>query len=166
MNDAGGRFRSPAAHVTSPPVGVRQLLVLTVALSAPAVPARAASAASAARAASAASGGDSVFGGVTSRVTVNKTGGESSSVFVSTRPAVSRDGRFVAFSAGARDLAPGGDPRFGGIYVRDRLAGRTFVASVAENGAFPSTAATSQPCHLGERALRRIRQLRAQPRSW
>lgn len=106
---------------------VRRLLGLTVALSAAAVPA------------SAATGGDSVFGAVTSRVTVNAAGEESRSVFVASRPAVSRDGRFVVFDAGARDLVPGGDPRFGGVYVRDRLAGRTFVASVSNEGQVPTT---------------------------
>lgn len=86
-----------------------------------------------------------VFGETTSRVTVSVTGAESRDVFVSGGPAISRHGRFVAFSASATDLVPGAEPKYGGIYVRDRLAGRTFVASVSGSGAFPSSPGTYEP---------------------
>jgi Tol biopolymer transport system component len=40
-------------------------------------------------------------------------------------PAISGDGRFVAFWSDATNLAPGDSNRYGGVFVRDRQSGRT-----------------------------------------
>jgi Tol biopolymer transport system component len=50
-------------------------------------------------------------------------------------PAISADGRFVAFASSANNLVPGYE---GGIFVRDRQAGKTELVSVAANGALAS----------------------------
>ena len=49
-------------------------------------------------------------------------------------PAISADGRYVAFSSDARDLAPGVDRFDVQVYVRDRVAGTTTLASVNADG--------------------------------
>ena len=50
-------------------------------------------------------------------------------------PAISADGRHVAFTSDARDLAPGVDNTNAQIYVRDRTAGATALVSVSNAGA-------------------------------
>lgn len=49
-------------------------------------------------------------------------------------PAISADGRFVAFTSDARDLVPGVDRFDVQVYVRDRAAGTTTLASVNADG--------------------------------
>jgi len=49
-------------------------------------------------------------------------------------PAISADGRYVAFTSDARDLVPGVDRFDVQVYVRDRVAGTTTLASVDADG--------------------------------
>jgi Tol biopolymer transport system component len=56
----------------------------------------------------------------------------------STNPAISADGRFVAFESAASNLVSGPPPGSPAVYRRDRVARTTALASVAESGApFP-----------------------------
>ena len=71
----------------------------------------------------------------TSRVSVASDGGQGDlGSRGSEAPAISADGRYVAFASDARDLAPGVDRFDAQIYVRDRNAGTTTLASVNANG--------------------------------
>ena len=68
----------------------------------------------------------------TELVTLDRNGGLPNGS--SDSPALSADGRFVAFSSHATDLVPGpGTPRRH-VYVRDRLAAMTERVSVAQDG--------------------------------
>jgi hypothetical protein len=72
--------------------------------------------------------------GVTERVSVasDDTEGNGESGFLSP-PAISADGRFVAFDSVANNLLPGGNLEFN-IFVHDRLTGSTEVVSVSRQG--------------------------------
>ena len=64
----------------------------------------------------------------TSRVSVSTAGAESDGAIH--EPAISSDGRYVAFRAQATTLAAGTDGRGYQVYVHDRVTGSTTVASV------------------------------------
>jgi Tol biopolymer transport system component len=49
-------------------------------------------------------------------------------------PSISADGGYVAFSSNARDLVPGDDFNDYDVFVRDRVAGTTRMASVTSTG--------------------------------
>lgn len=49
-----------------------------------------------------------------------------------TTPSISGDGRYVAFYSRAKNLAVGVDGEFDKIYVRDRVGGTTWIASVVD----------------------------------
>src|SRR5215216_1807303 len=72
--------------------------------------------------------------GVTERVSVDSAGneGNDSSGFLS-GPAISADGRFVAFDSTATNLIVGGNLPFN-IFVHDRQTGTTEVVSVSSSG--------------------------------
>ena len=73
----------------------------------------------------------------TTRVSVDSQGGEAdyeTSRQGSGDPAISADGRFVAFTSDARDLAAGVTATPIQIYIRDRIAGATTIASVNPAG--------------------------------
>jgi TolB protein len=53
----------------------------------------------------------------------------------STRPALSDDARFVAFTSDATNLVPGLDNGASDVYVRDRQLGLTELVSLADDGA-------------------------------
>lgn len=78
--------------------------------------------------------------GATRRVSVTDAGRQSPTG--GNRPAVSAGGRYVAFSSGARLTAADTDDEFD-VYVRDRVAGRTFLASVGDVGAGAERAGVS-----------------------
>jgi Tol biopolymer transport system component len=61
--------------------------------------------------------------GETTRVSVSSSGAQSNGE--SLAPAISADGRFVAFISSARNLARGAAGQFWGVFVRDLQAGRT-----------------------------------------
>lgn len=69
--------------------------------------------------------------GWTSRVTVSVTGGQPNGV--SWSPAVSGDGRYVAFTSYASNLVPGDTNEAPDVFVRDIRTGTTSRASL--NGA-------------------------------
>jgi Tol biopolymer transport system component len=65
---------------------------------------------------------------VTERVSVDAAGGDANGESLS--PAVSADGRYVAFQSLASDLAAGGHPEFGDVFLRDSATGRTTLVNV------------------------------------
>jgi subtilisin family serine protease/Tol biopolymer transport system component len=75
--------------------------------------------------------------GGTERVSLTTSGAQANRLS-SAPPAISADGRYVAFTSLATNLVPGAPGVAGGVYVRDRRTGRTERASVASDG----TAAT------------------------
>ncbi len=68
--------------------------------------------------------------GTTSRVSL-ATGGAQSNGDVTLSPALSDDGRFIAFASRATNLTPQGAP---GLFVRDRRAGTIALASASSAG--------------------------------
>ncbi|MGE0812291.1 MAG: hypothetical protein AB7O28_00290 [Vicinamibacterales bacterium] len=72
-------------------------------------------------------------GGVTTRVSVGPGGAQAD--FSSYDPAISADGRWVAFSSIASNLVPGDTNGEGDIFVHDRLTGTTTRVSVGDDGA-------------------------------
>jgi Tol biopolymer transport system component len=76
--------------------------------------------------------------GNTERVSVSSTGAQAdfaSSFPASSDPAISPDGRFVAFMSSASNLVPGDMNVALDIFVRDRVAGTTERVSVSSTGA-------------------------------
>ncbi len=70
--------------------------------------------------------------GTTERVSVSSSGGQSDGF--SEGPAISADGRFVAFHSNASNLVPGDDSFTDDIFVHDRLLGTTEIVSVNNAG--------------------------------
>ncbi len=74
--------------------------------------------------------------GETTRVSVDSSGAQAdlgSGQF--SPPALSADGRFVAFESNARNLVPGDTNLATDVFVHDRLTGQTLRASVRSTGA-------------------------------
>ena len=99
--------------------------------------------------------------GTTERVSVSSGGaqGNDGSYF---DPAISADGRFVAFTSDATNLVPGDTNGAADIFVRDRQTGTTRRVSL-ELRRRPGQRRQLQPGDLGGRALRRLRLVRHQP---
>ncbi|MPZ51449.1 MAG: hypothetical protein GEU79_01725, partial [Acidimicrobiia bacterium] len=72
--------------------------------------------------------------GTTTRVSVDSTGLEGD--LASTGPAISPNGRYVAFSSRATNLVPGDDNMSFDIFVHDRQTGTTTAASITSDGTF------------------------------
>lgn len=73
--------------------------------------------------------------GVTARVSVASDGTEASGPAANNPPAISADGRYVAFASFARNLVPSGtDPEYEDVFVHDRATGATEHVSVASDG--------------------------------
>jgi len=70
--------------------------------------------------------------GTIERVSVSSAGTEADRT--SSQPAVSADGRYVAFSSNATNLVDGDTNRMPDVFVRDRLTGVTERVSVASDG--------------------------------
>jgi archaellum component FlaF (FlaF/FlaG flagellin family) len=70
--------------------------------------------------------------GTTERVSVSTGGGQSSDQ--SLDPAISADGRYVAFDSTATDLVPGDTNTWRDVFVHDREAGTTERVSVSSGG--------------------------------
>ncbi len=73
--------------------------------------------------------------GTTSRVSVSSTGAQANAG--SESPAVSADGRFVAFASYASNLVPGDTDGLVDVFVRDQWTGATARVSVSSTGAQP-----------------------------
>ena len=74
--------------------------------------------------------------GGTTRVSVDSSGAEANGYSVN--PAISADGRFVAFESQASNLIPGDINHMGGIFLHDRQTGATTRISVDSSGAEPN----------------------------
>jgi Tol biopolymer transport system component len=74
--------------------------------------------------------------GKTSRVNVSSTGEQANDALHSfdSKPAISADGRFVAFESDATNLVPGLRPYPWRVFVHDRTTGKTSLASVRSSG--------------------------------
>src|SRR5207247_2584359 len=70
--------------------------------------------------------------GRTTRVNVN--GGSRQANGPSGSPAISADGRYVAFQCSATNLVAGDTNRLGDVFVRDRRTGKTERVSVSSRG--------------------------------
>lgn len=73
------------------------------------------------------------------RVSVAAGGGQANGP--SSAPAITPDGRFVAFASSASNLVDGDDNGATDVFVRDLLLGTTTLASVAASGARPGIGA-------------------------
>ena len=71
----------------------------------------------------------------TTRVSVNPGGGDANAS--SGRPAISGDGRYVAFESTATDLVAGGTNGTGDVFVRDLLTGQTTRVTLSFDGGEP-----------------------------
>src|SRR5919109_3438436 len=82
--------------------------------------------------------------GTTERVTINSAGEEAD--IGGEGPAISADGRFVAFQSAAQNLVPGGNPFLfvDQVYVHDRATGTTEIISVNDAGE-PGNSLNVQP---------------------
>jgi len=70
--------------------------------------------------------------GATTRVSVDSAGNEADGW--SEQPAISADGRFVAFTSDATDLVSGDTSSYGDVFVHDRQTGTTERVSVDSDG--------------------------------
>jgi Tol biopolymer transport system component len=70
--------------------------------------------------------------GATTRVSVASDGAQGNSR--SGAPAISADGRYVAFGSGASNLAPGDTNNAWDVFLHDRQSGATTRVSVASDG--------------------------------
>ena len=72
--------------------------------------------------------------GTTERVSLSSTGAQANANSSGTRPAITPDGRYVAFSSMASNLVPGGTNGNWNVFLRDRVAGTTELVSVPNAG--------------------------------
>jgi Tol biopolymer transport system component len=70
--------------------------------------------------------------GTTNRVSVNDSGIGGNGPTIG--PAVSGDGRYVAFTSGATNMVPGDTDRGADVYVRDRMLNTVTQASIGSHG--------------------------------
>jgi Tol biopolymer transport system component len=87
--------------------------------------------------------------GITERVSLRPDGVQANSH--SLRPALSADGRFVAFESFAGNLVPGDTNRTNDVFVRDRRTGTTERVSVRTGGAQGNNSSTSPALSAGGR---------------
>ena len=72
--------------------------------------------------------------GATTRVSVNSAGGQAVLGYGSSRPAISADGRYVAFGSDMSDLVSGDANAAADVFVHDRATGETTIVSVSTAG--------------------------------
>ena len=77
-------------------------------------------------------------------VSVN-TNGNASGDGISTDPAISADGRYVAFTSGADNLVANDTNRMLDVFVRDLLAGTTALVSISTDGVTPGNGDSFSP---------------------
>jgi Tol biopolymer transport system component len=70
----------------------------------------------------------------TTLVSVDSAGNQTPVFINSFDPAISNDGRYVAFVSIANNLAPGTNGNFNKVYLHDRLSGQTTLVSVSSTG--------------------------------
>jgi Tol biopolymer transport system component len=87
--------------------------------------------------------GEAAWGQSTTRVSVPDSGPQGNSI--SAQPAISADGRFVAFSSSATNLVAGDTNALDDIFVRDRTDGTTTRVSVPASGAQALGGHSSRP---------------------
>jgi Tol biopolymer transport system component len=75
---------------------------------------------------------------------ISASTGSGPQVGGSSQPAVSADGRYVAFSSNRADLVPGDTNSAADVFVRDRRTGSTVLVSVHSDGA-PAAAGSFRP---------------------
>lgn len=85
-----------------------------------------------------------VINGTTTLVSVNRFGTGSGNRN-SSNPAMTPDGRFVAFESTASDLVLNDTNLVSDVFLRDLQAGTTTLISVRSNGVFSANAASTQP---------------------
>src|SRR5947207_3356318 len=90
-------------------------------------------------------------------VSVNSAGTGSANGFAGS-PAISPDGRFVAFVSNANDLSPNQTNRTDNIYIRDLQNGTTQLASVSTNGTGGNAASSAPAIGSGGRDVAFISQ--------
>ena len=78
--------------------------------------------------------------GVTTRVSVDSNGTEGN--LPSSSPAISADGRFVAFQSDSTNLVPNDSNAATDVFLHDRQTGSTVRVSIAANGADPNGSST------------------------
>jgi hypothetical protein len=81
--------------------------------------------------------------GTNALVSVNTNG--VSGDYLSTDPAISGDGRYVAFTSSADDLVPGDANDAQDVFVRDLQTGTTTLVSVSTNGVNPGNGDSFSP---------------------
>ena len=81
--------------------------------------------------------------GTTTRVSVSSAGVEADRTCSS--PAISADGRYVAFWSGATNLVPGDTNGWTDVFVHDRVTGTTVRVSVDSNGAQAENGGSGKP---------------------
>jgi Tol biopolymer transport system component len=81
-----------------------------------------------------------IAGGTTSRVSVTSAGGETDQT--SSEPAISGDGRFIAFATLASNVVAGDVNGVADIFLRDRILGTTTRVSVTSTGVEANNAST------------------------
>jgi Tol biopolymer transport system component len=86
--------------------------------------------------------------GQTTRVSVASDGAQATGT--SFFPAISGDGRFVAFDSDATNLVPFDTNGFSDVFVRDRLTGETTRVSVASGGAQATGGGSRRPALSGD----------------
>ncbi len=72
--------------------------------------------------------------GVTTRVSVTSAGAQTAGSAPEEDPAISADGRYVAFTSSATDLVAGDTNGVSDVFVHDRETGATTLVSVASDG--------------------------------
>jgi len=81
--------------------------------------------------------------GTTERVSLDNAGAQIAEH--SEWPGISGDGRFVAFTSIAKNIMPGETNNYVDIFVRDRIAGTTTLASLPDGGGFPAGGGCARP---------------------
>ena len=72
--------------------------------------------------------------GTTERVSVADGGAQANNGCFCTNAAISGDGRYVVFDSEASNLVAGDTNAYGDVFVRDRVAGTTRIASISTGG--------------------------------
>ena len=93
-----------------------------------------------------------LIAGVNFLVSVN-TNGNASGDGISTDPAISGDGRYVAFTSSADNLVVVDTNRSQDVFVRDMLAGTTTLVSVSTDGINSGNGDSFSPSISAERPL-------------